>query len=375
MKMSTRDRFLAAMRREEVDYVPCSIYFNYNLELPGYDLKNWREHVRLALDLGTAPVVHIGIPAKSHPDVSSRAWLESIGNTDVLYKEYQTPAGALRIGVRYTPDWPFGKEIPWDDFTAGHIIEPLIKDPDDVEPFSFLWQAPGEQELMARQDANQFAVALAREHNLPISGYAGNGLATLMFVMGAENMVMFAMDHPEAFKRLAQIDSQVNKARIRLNARVGADFVKRFGGYEQTNFLSPSLFREIVLPLLKEEAAVARATGIMIYYRVVTGMEPLLSDIASAGFDCIEGGEPRLSQCSFEMWHKAFAGKAASWTGISTPVLLGGKSETAVRQEVRQAIDVFGRRGFILGVTNSIRKHFPWANTLAMIDEWKKIRG
>ncbi len=30
--------------------------------------------------------------------------------------------------------------------------------------------------------------------------------------------------------------------------------------------------------------------------------------------------------------------------------------------------------GFILGVTNSIRNHFPWENTLAMLDEWKKVR-
>lgn len=112
----------------------------------------------------------------------------------------------------------------------------------------------------------------------------------------------------------------------------------------------------------------------MIYYRVVTGMEPLLEDIASAGFDCIEGGEPRLSHCSLKMWRDAFAGKASSWTGISTPVLIGGESADAVREEVREAVELFGRTGFILGVTNSIRNHFPWENTLAMIDGWKQVR-
>jgi hypothetical protein len=112
----------------------------------------------------------------------------------------------------------------------------------------------------------------------------------------------------------------------------------------------------------------------MIYYRVVTGMGPLLEDIASVGFDCIEGGEPHLSSCSFEMWRDAFAGKTSSWTGISTPVLLGGHDPEAVRQEVRHCIDILGKRGLILGVTNSIRNHFPWENTLAMIDEWKKLR-
>jgi hypothetical protein len=54
-------------------------------------------------------------------------------------------------------------------------------------------------------------------------------------------------------------------------------------------------------------------------------------------------------------------------------VLLGGDDPEAVRSEVRKAVEIFGRRGFVLGVTNSIRRHFPWANTLAMIDEWKRL--
>jgi len=196
----------------------------------------------------------------------------------------------------------------------------------------------------------------------------------LMFVMGAENAVFFAVDHPDAFKRLAQIDSRTNIERIKLSAEAGADVVKRFGGYEQTNFYNPDIFRQVVRPLLQAEVEAAHEAGILIYYRVVTGMEPLLDDIAGIGFDCIEGGEPRLSNCSMETWYDAFAGKACSWTGISTPQILGGSDPEAVRSEVRRAMDVFGRRGFILGVTNSIRNHFPWENTLAMIDEWKTVR-
>jgi hypothetical protein len=74
------------------------------------------------------------------------------------------------------------------------------------------------------------------------------------------------------------------------------------------------------------------------------------------------------------MWRDAFAGKVSSWTGVSTPVLIGGRAPEAVRREVRRCVDVFGRKGYILGVTNSIRNHFPRSNTLAMIDEWKKVR-
>ena len=130
------------------------------------------------------------------------------------------------------------------------LVEPLIKTPDDVDAFEYVRQPPEISDLEASREKNSDTLAFSREHNLAVQAFAGSGLATLMFVMGAENMVMFAMEHTEAFKRLAGADSKTNIQRIRLCAEAGADFVKRFGGYEQTNFLNPELFREIVLPLL-----------------------------------------------------------------------------------------------------------------------------
>ncbi len=374
--MTARERFLAAMRSEDVDYLPCSIYFNPNLRVEGYDLANWREAAQLQLDMGADPVVDFHLDTAPHADVKTKTWIEEMSGetTPVLFKEYRTPAGTLRMGVRYTEDWPGSTDLPWGDHSASNMYEPLIKSPDDVDAFAYVWQPPVQVDLDVAHSQVDEVCAFAREKHLPVRGHAGQGLATLMFTMGAQNAVMFAVDHPEAFKRLAEIDSRTNIERIRLSADAGADIVKRFGGYEMCNFYNPAIFRKVVMPLLKAEVAAAHDAGVLIYYRVVTGMEPLLDDIASIGFDCIEGGEPHLSRCSLEMWQKAFVGRACSWTGISTPVLLGGKDTRAVRNEVRHCADVFGRKGFVLGVTNSIRNHFPWENTVAMIDEWKNIR-
>ena len=107
---------------------------------------------------------------------------------------------------------------------------------------------------------------------------------------------------------------------------------------------------------------------------VVTGARPLLGDIADAGFDCVEGFEPVLSRCANADVHAAFAGRSCIWTGVSSPGHLGASDDAPARRAVRQAVEVFGRRGFILGVTNSIRGHWRWENTLAMIDEWRKLR-
>jgi len=375
--MTSKQRILAAMARQEIDYLPCSIYFNSNLRVPGYDLTQPEQRVRLQVDLGADPVVHTGLGAAGHPVVKTRCWIEPhAADVDgpVLYKQWQTPAGTLRQSVRFTADWPYGQELRWGDFSAGHCCEPLIKSPADVEAFRYVHAPPTRADLAAALPAIQRARALADRYDVALCALAGHGLATLMFAMGAEAMVLFAVDHPGAFKELARIDHETNVARIRLLAEAGVDLLKRFGGYEQTNFFSPAIFDEVVAPLLRKEVAVAREVGLPIYYRVVTGMGPLLERIAAIGFDCVEGFEPVLSRSGNQDVLDALGGKACIWTGVSSPGHLGRTDDGPVRRAVRDAVDVFGRRGFILGVTNSIRSHWPWANTLAMIDEWKKLR-
>lgn len=273
-----------------------------------------------------------------------------------------------------TPEWGDKQTIHWDDFSASNIYKPLIETPEDVKRVRYIFRGMSETDCQKSLQAQQHVLNLAKAYNIPVHCYYGFGLAMPMFMMGAQNVVYFAMDEPQAFDELAQVIHEVDLRRLELAKRAGVDILKRFGGYEMVNLYNPETFESVVVPRLKKEVEYAHELQLLIYYRVVTGMEPLLDKIASIGFDCIEGGEPYLSRCSLEMWHEAFTGKACSWTGISTPALLGGNDPDTVRREVRHAVEIFGKKGFILGVTNSIRNHFPWENTLAMVDEWKKMR-
>ena len=160
--------------------------------------------------------------------------------TSTRYSSKRIPdtAGILRHGVHYTQDWPHGEDIPWDDYSASNIYEPLIKSPEDVEAFGYVWAPPTENDLPAAGEIHDEIHRISDELGIPIQGYAGRGLASLLAVMGAENTITFAIDYPEAFKRLAEIDSKGNVERIRLCALAGVDFIKRFGAYEQANFSS-----------------------------------------------------------------------------------------------------------------------------------------
>ena len=374
--MTSRERICAAMRGEDVDHLPCSIYFNSNLRVDGYDCSRLENRIALSIDLDVDAFVGVGMGSSVHPDVRISNWVEEADGEKhpLLWQAWDTPDGRLTQAIRkelICEDW---ETIRWGDESASSLYKPLIESCEDIQLFQYLVQPTTEEDFADHVSGQERTLEAARAHDLPVVATYGQGLAKLIFTLGAENSVLLAMDDPDGFAQLAEVIHQSEMRNIELAARGNVDILKRFGGYEMCNFYNPHLYETVCLPRLKAEVEYAHDLGLLIFYRVVTGMEPLLGMISDIGFDCIEGGEPHLSQCSLVDWHDALSGKASSWTGISTPVLLGGSDPDVVRQEVRHSIDVFGRRGFILGASNSVRNHFPWENTLAMIDEWKTIR-
>lgn len=379
-KMSSKERMLTVLKGDRPDYTPCSIYFNNSLRIKEYNLADTEERIKCYLEMGTDPVIDISLPhVRNLDEVVTKTWTEEINGEKypVIFKEYITPEGTLRQGVYRTNDWPFGDDIPFpgNDHCASNNYEPLIKSPDDIAAFKYLWGKPTDKEIESFKKSNKNLFDISEKYQVLTRATVGQGLAALMFLMGAENFVLFAVDYPESFKELAEFEHSMTLFRMNTAKLYGVDLFKRFGGYEQTNFFSPAIYKNVVAPMAKKEVIESSSLGIPMYYRVVTGMKPLLKDIAEIGFDCVEGFEPELSNCSNKDIRMALEGKSVVWTGVSSPVCLNYKDDSLTRKAVREAMETFDGMGFILGVTNSIRQHFNWNNTLALIDEWKKCVG
>lgn len=371
---------LTVLNGGKPDYTPCSIYFNNSLRIKEYDLSDTEQRIKCYLEMGTDPVIDISLPSVcAMEEVAAKTWTEEIHDEKypVIFKEYVTPEGTLRQGVYRTDDWPFGNDIPFpgNDHCASNNYEPLIKSPDDIAAFKYLWGKPSDNEIESFNNLNKKLFEISKKYQVLTRATVGQGLAALMFLMGAENFVLFSIDYPESFKELAESEHLMTLFRMKTAKDYGVDIFKRFGGYEQTNFFSPSIYKNVVAPLAKKEVNEAAVLEVPMYYRVVTGVKPLLKDIAEIGFDCVEGFEPELSNCKNEDIRIALEGKSVIWTGVSSPVCLNYKDDSLTRKAVREAMDVFDGMGFILGVTNSIRQHFNWNNTLALVDEWKKCIG
>jgi uroporphyrinogen decarboxylase len=167
-----------------------------------------------------------------------------------------------------------------------------------------------------------------------------------------------------------------NRARMHALLDLGIDlYIKRIF-YESTDFWSPGLYREFLLPILKADADLAHQAGAKLGGMMTTGTLPLVDLLTEAGLDAIMGVDPQVTDLE-ELKCKA-DGRLALWGGINGYSTVEQGTEMAVRAEVRKAMEVLAPGGgFILSPVENVRdtSQHTWENTIALIDEWKACTG
>ena len=66
--------------------------------------------------------------------------------------------------------------------------------------------------------------------------------------------------------------------------------------------------------------------------------------------------------------------RVSFWTGPSDTIHMPREDPDEVRRAVRHVFEVFGKTGLLITLCSSSKAVFPWANVLAMIEEWKNLR-
>ena len=126
-------------------------------------------------------------------------------------------------------------------------------------------------------------------------------------------------------------------------------------------------------PKERREAEAARAGGMLTSYTVHSGVMPILDYLASLTVDSLFGIDIAFEGVDLSAIKRKLGGRKCLWIGPSSTYHLWNGPE-ATREAVRTVFDVFGRRGVILVPCVSAHSIMPWESTLAMIDEWKKLR-
>lgn len=382
MTMTSRERVLAALRREEVDYVPCTPIF----EMMGDNFRRghrynfpwgpsvWEEVEYGVLELGIDPVVRCSLgnfqPGMPGPDVSPRVWVEASS----IHKVWSTPAGNLSASVKYNELWPHGLDIPlYSDHNIAHFEKPWLESEQDLACLTHILSPL--DNITIEQWRFDFAESkrLADKHGLATFAEAGLGLTGAMHLCGSENLCFLVMEDPGLVSEYLQLEHGLNLQKLDILMDLGVDIVKRNGFYETCDFYSPEMLSRFLEKHLNREIEIVHQAGKVICYCVHTGIMPMLAYLRRLAFDCLMQVEV-ASQDADPVVISTSQKKAKSfWLGPSDTYELGGSPEL-VRQALRNVFQAFGKKGLMITPSPSLTPVTPWENFLALVEEWKKLR-
>jgi hypothetical protein len=381
-KMTSRERILAAIRRKDVDYVPCA---------PSWFPLTWQQRVGRRWQFPWGPskreeveysVQQLGVDHVlcawntlnkffPNPEVTSRVWAEG----DKIHKVWITPSGQLHAAIRYDEHWPHGFDIPFFDDFISHFVEPWLKTKADVQCLRHIFlHDPSEDQLAKLRFEVAEQKALAERLGLATYTAIGHGLTSAMWFFLAEPLCLKMMDEPELIDAYLALEHKFNLRNMELAIDLGIDIIRRNGYYETTDFYSPQMLEKFLAKYLREEIKMAHQAERLIIYRLHTGVTRMLDWISSLDFDGIVDLNTSFADVDLVKINEKLGSKMSFWTGPCQTHHMWSDDTDVVRRAVRQVFDVFGKKGLIIKACPSVHSTQPWKNTLAMIDEWKKLR-
>lgn len=356
--MDNRERFLAAIKREQPDRVP---YFDlgYNEESIINIGKHFTSDIpekKFLVDYAPEEAIQLlnvlvtfirelDIDAINSVFFTGRA---RIPDTDDLLED--------RYGVIYKMT-EHGEPFP---------VDGPVKQPDDLKDFRIM-KADRLDLLMLdylRATAPERAVCVTLPGTFRFSWSVMGRMESLL-----HNYVI----NPEFCLQLARITTDFVKEIIELSIEAGADVIIMEGdlAFKTNTLMSPDHYRKFLKPFHHEACEIAHKRGIPIIKHSDGNLWPILDDLVEAGFDGIHPIQPQSMEIQDAKKH--LRGKACVLGNIDCTYLLpfGEKEEVvdSVKETIKKAAP---GGGYILSSSNSIHPGCKSENVIAMFEAAKK---
>jgi len=381
--MTSRERVLAAMRREPVDYVPCSPGWNPLSDAQRRG-KRWNfpwgpsayEQIEYGVnELGIDPVVSCGCGSwEPAPGVSSRTWFDA--DKQLIHKVYETPAGELRSTIRYDDRWPHGLDIPFfTDFNTAHADKFWIESEQDLECLSYVFRPVESKEAMEQiRFGHMEAMRIADEFQLATRCSIGLGMTGALEMFGPTQLCIKTIESPDLVDAYLELDHRVNMRCIEIALDLGIDILGRNGFYETCDFYGPDTLERFLFGRLQAETEAIHDGGKVEVYTVNTGIMPMLDYLRRLDLDCLISIDIAHKDHDLEKIVASQDGTKSFWIGPSSAYHLQNPDPEVTREAVRECFRTIGKTGLIITPCPSLHSIMPWQSGLAMIDEWKKLR-
>lgn len=378
-KMTVKERLMAAIRCQDVDYTPMEIHF---WPEPAHEKVTWkseRERLETYRKWGWDTRINIGTPVTPDKKVKTSLEYRTVDGVTVLKQMWDTPAGRLEEQLKVTGDWPqaLNRKTNQDffsDFRTARYIEYPFKELKDLDTLEYLFPLTNDLDVDTIVKDFREKKQLSEEFQVPLLVYLDAGMDWLLWLFSAEEAVMRMVETPEFVDKLISRINAAKLKRLEVLLELGVDGVIRRGWYETTDFWSPAIFREHIKPAVESLTETVHQAGVPLIYLMNTGIMPLLPELSGMSFDCLLGPEPEMAGHDLTAIHRMLPGKSI-WGGISGPNHLGAGTPENTEKAVQRAFEIIGRKGLILSPGVGYRPYWSWENMDACEKAWKRYRA
>jgi uroporphyrinogen decarboxylase len=142
-------------------------------------------------------------------------------------------------------------------------------------------------------------------------------------------------------------------------------------GHQQSTFVSPKMYRELIKPRHKRLFdAIKAESAAKIVFHSDGAIFAILEDLIELGVDALNPVQVSARHMEPEKLKLTFGDRLTFWGGIDTREILPFGTTEQVRAEVRRMIDVLGKAGgYVLASVQTIQAEVPPENIVAMFDE------
>jgi len=340
--MNGRERFLSALRFEEVDRPPLWIMRQAGRYLPEY--RALREK-------------HSFIEICKTPELAIEATMQPI-------RRFGFDAAIVFSDILYIPE-AMGQKLEYLD--NGPRLEPLLESPQSINAL----RSPDVSSDLAfvAEAVSGLRKALALETAL--IGFSGAPFTLAHYMISPRSsrdftaVKLFAYNYPAAYAQLLEMLTAAVGDYLLMQAQAGADVVQIFDSWGGE--LSPFDYETLALPYVHSLVERLHGGGYpVIYY--VNGVAGIARQAASTGADVL-GVDWRVGLADL----RKTLGEETVLQGNLDPALLYAPNETIVAR-THAMLDESGGRGHIVNLGKGITPDAPVAGVEALIEAVKSWR-
>jgi len=192
---------------------------------------------------------------------------------------------------------------------------------------------------------------------------------------GMETLMMDFYDHPEFAHELLNTIADYNLAQVKEALKYDIDAVY-FGddwGQQHGLQMSPTIWREFILPVIKRMYGFVRGAGKYVFIHSCGDVDELFDELIAAGVNCFNPFQPEVMDVFAIL--KRYRGRLTFHGGLSTQKTLPRGTVAEVEAATRRLLDAGAEGGYIFAPAHAVEGDVPLENMLAFLNVLNGQRG